>query len=246
MKTLWTLAMIASLTLPVMAQQRADENFRLPNLKPAFSAGEGPRVCIDAAHHNFQESNPGAYQAFANVLGGDGYRVKETSQVFSQTLLQECEILVIATATAAENVQNPTFPHRASFERHELEALYEWLRGGGGLLLISDHTPSPAGIADLTTMLGAVTIDGHSFLKPQFSVSRSIRARGWPSTGPSHSERPQRPGTHRQCGDIPRLCLPGFSRMGAPAGLRTGGRSDGGSRSQLSRHAARQNAVFLY
>lgn len=162
MTTRTWLLVLMTLGVPVAAQQLADPSFRFTNAKPAFAAGKGPRACIDLAHHNFQSpgQNPGSYDPFAQLLRGDGYRVRETSQAFTSEMLTDCELLVIVLPVGRENQRDWALPHSSAFTRAELEAVYRWIHRGGGLLLITDHAPGPGAIADLASMLGVVLLDG--------------------------------------------------------------------------------------
>lgn len=122
---------------------------------------------MDVAHNNFQsaERTPGGFKPFAKLLRGDGYRVRESSQKFTAEMLADCDILVIASATGDDNLRDWAFPHPSAFTRREIEALYQWIRNGGGLLLITDHAPIPGAAADLGTMLGVVALDGYAQLR---------------------------------------------------------------------------------
>ena len=146
------------------AQQPPDEDFRFANPRPAYAAGKGPRVCLDLEHHTFPSANrnPSAYRPFMILLKDDGYRVQETSQKFTPASLAECDLLVIADATGDDNLHDWAFPHPSAFTRAEIEALYRWIRNGGGLLLIADHAPTPGAAADLGTLLGLVLLDGYA------------------------------------------------------------------------------------
>jgi hypothetical protein len=167
MKTTCVLLLLVGVA-PIAAQQRTDATFRFSNPQPAFPREQGPRLCMDVAHLTFQspERNPGAYQPFTDLLDGDGYRVKDTAQQFSSSMLAECDILVIANALARETLRDVAFRPVGCFTRDELTAVYQWIRNGGGLLLIADHQPTLGGAIDLGAMLGVVMVDGYAFLNP--------------------------------------------------------------------------------
>jgi hypothetical protein len=168
MRILSVVVMAAMFGATVAAQQPPDEEFRFPIANPAYAPGTGPRVCMDVAHHNFQSAarNPGAYQPFDELVRSDGYRVQPFVREFTAESLAECDLLVIAGATADANVPDWAFPHPSAFAREELEALHGWIRQGGGLLLIADHAPNPGSAADLGTLLGVVMVNGYARLGP--------------------------------------------------------------------------------
>jgi hypothetical protein len=164
MTTRTAILVILSLVVPVEAQQKADPTFRFINPKPAFGAANGPRVCIDVAHHNFQApgQNPGSYDPLAQLLRGDGFRVDDSAELFTEEVLADCGLLMIAGALSATNEKDWRFPHPSAFSSSELLAIYQWIQRGGSLLLIVDHAPTPGAVADLGTMLGVAMLDGYA------------------------------------------------------------------------------------
>jgi hypothetical protein len=142
------------------AQQVSDDAFRFENARPAYHAGEGPRVCIDEAHNNFHTAD-GRYRPFAELLRSDGFRVSGSTGKIVPSTLAACDVLVISNAIADENAGTWAFPHPSAFTRTELEAVYQWIRGGGALLFIVDHAPMAGAASDLGTMLGVVMLDGY-------------------------------------------------------------------------------------
>jgi hypothetical protein len=154
---------------PVAAQSRADLDFRFVNQRPAYGAGQGPLVCMDVGHNDFQtEQIPGALQPFTTLLASDGFKSIDIPGPLTQDSLAKCKVLVIARAFAAENAKGKwKFPHNSAFSSDELEAIFQWTRAGGGLFLIAHHAPAPGAVSDLATMLGAALLDGSARLKNQ-------------------------------------------------------------------------------
>lgn len=123
-------------TTPCFAfQQIADPNFKPVVAKPAYS-DNGPKVAIDEAHANFHTAGD-RYKPFADLLRADGYDVLTNDQPFTDESLRKFAILVVANAgtpQAADNVD-------PAFTDAECDAVREWVRAGGSLLLIADHAP---------------------------------------------------------------------------------------------------------
>jgi hypothetical protein len=155
-----SIALLALTATVVSAQQVADSAFHLAELEPAFEPGMGPRACIDSGHHNFHTGD-GRYLAFATLLRDDGYRVGQHAGLFSPESLSECDIVVIANATAEANAEDWSYPHASVFSADEITALLSWVRAGGSLLLIVDHSPWPGANGDLGILLGAHMLDGY-------------------------------------------------------------------------------------
>lgn len=153
--------LLASLTFLVNtanSQQVPDEDFHFANDIPAFREGQGPTVCIDAAHKNFHTAE-GRYLSFANLLRADGFEVERFDQRFSAESLSACDIAVIANASALAPEAKWPYPHDSAFTGEEIEAVMLWVRAGGNLLIFADHPPFAGGNAGLGAVLGLVMTD---------------------------------------------------------------------------------------
>lgn len=123
---------------PQQGGQRADEDFNTKVDPPAYKKN-GPKVLFDEAHNNFHTAS-GRYKPFASLIMNDGYQVIPNKEKFSLELLKSARVLVISNALGAPvmsdvNASNPAFTDAES------DAVRDWVRGGGSLLLIADHAP---------------------------------------------------------------------------------------------------------
>jgi hypothetical protein len=152
------LCLALSAAAPAMAQQQmVDPDFRPTVERPAWAEGQGPIVVIDEAHANFHRME-GQYAPFATLLRADGYRVRAGTQAFDAGGLEGVDVLVIANAGATG--QRPTPP---AFTEAEAAALEAWVRKGGKLLLIADHTPFGAAAEALAARFGVKMGTGYAF-----------------------------------------------------------------------------------
>jgi hypothetical protein len=137
------------IALPVAAlsqEQQADATFDASVTRPAYTTTH-PRVAIDEAHFNYHTAS-GRYKPFANLATNDGYAVTANKEKFSAQSLAAFEVLVIANAGAAQpKAADQTKP---AFTAEECDAVREWVRAGGSLLLIADHAPA----GDAAAILG--------------------------------------------------------------------------------------------
>jgi hypothetical protein len=159
-----TLISLTFVAASARAQQIADSAFHFAGPQAAYAAGTGPRVCIDGGHRDFHTMD-GRYFAFATLLRDDGYRVRGHDGLFSAESLGECDILVIANAAGEANAEEWSFPHVSAFTKDEISAVLAWIRSGGSLLLIADHSPWPGTNGDLGVLLGAQMLDGYVQMK---------------------------------------------------------------------------------
>ncbi|HEX5876295.1 MAG TPA: hypothetical protein VFY60_16715 [Pyrinomonadaceae bacterium] len=169
MKIVCVVCAIIFLTITVVAQQQADPEFDTSVESPAYKK-EGPRVMFDEAHHNFHTIE-GRYKPFFELLMNDGYRVVRNRQPFAKTMLSGFKVLVIANALGAEE-DDDEGADSSAFTEEEIQAVNDWVKGGGALLLIADHAPFGGAAAALASKFGVESSKGWTF-DPQNSVPDS-------------------------------------------------------------------------
>jgi hypothetical protein len=121
--------------------QVADPDFDPKVAKPAY-AKNGPKVLFDEAHNNFHTAT-GRYKPFADLITNDGYQLVPNKQPFSAEVLKGYDILVISNALGAPRMNAPEASNPA-FTDAECDAVRDWVKAGGALLLIADHAPMGA------------------------------------------------------------------------------------------------------
>jgi len=130
---------VSILLMPVsQAQQIADPNFDTKVAHPAYTKN-GPKVLFDEAHNNFHTAG-GRYKPFADLITSDGYQVTPGKEKFSAQVLKGFKILVISNALGAAQMNMPEAANPA-FTDAECDAVRDWVKRGGALLLIADHAP---------------------------------------------------------------------------------------------------------
>lgn len=152
---------LAIAAAPAAAQQVADSTFDTGVAHPAFTTHH-PKVLFDEAHHNFHTAS-GRYKAFADVITHDGCLVTPNREPLSAASLAGHDLLVISNALGAERMADTSASHPA-FTDLECDAVRDWVRGGGALLLIADHTPMGSAARGLASRFGVdmrngVTVD---------------------------------------------------------------------------------------
>lgn len=166
---LLTLAALA--TVACVSQQRADPSFHVALPNPAmYPAGDGPLVSIDLAHNNVAMIK-GRYAPFLEVLEADGFAVRWLRSDFTSDSLKDVELLVISGALHHRNLANwslmedgihPTEPEPllSAFSQQEIDAVNEWIAGGGALLLLAEHMPIAGATAKLAQSFGFTLLNG--------------------------------------------------------------------------------------
>ena len=129
-----------------LAQQIADPDFKGTVEHPAYTKNF-PRLLFDEGHNNFHTAT-GRYKPFADLISNDGYHLVRNRKPFSKESLDTFKILVIANALGAED-RDDEGADRSAFTDPECEAVSEWVRTGGSLLLIADEAPFGSAAANL-------------------------------------------------------------------------------------------------
>jgi len=137
----------ALLAATAYGQQVADPNFNTRVADPAFTSTH-PRIGIDESHKNFHTKD-GRYKPFAALMAADGFTVAAAPK-FTAGALKAIDILVIANALGNEDWNKP----EPAFSVAECDAVRDWVRAGGALLLIADHAPFGDSAALLAQRLG--------------------------------------------------------------------------------------------
>lgn len=140
-------------------QQAADTSFEARVTHPAYK-DRHPKVLFDEAHNNIQTTQ-GGYKPFAELITNDGYAITPNKQKFQPKLLEGYEILVIVDALGTAPPILPPKNKAAyiaeaskSATPEECEVVRSWVDAGGSLLLVSDHVPVGAAMANLSEQFG--------------------------------------------------------------------------------------------
>jgi hypothetical protein len=156
---LFAAACVVGLAIVGLAQQVADPDFDTKVAKPAYTK-KHPKVFLDEAHHNFHTAS-GRYKPFADLISGDGYEVTPNTRKFSKETLKGCDVLVISNALGAALMGSPEASNPA-FTEDECDAVRDWVRAGGNLLLIADHAPMGAANETMGLRFGVEMSKGYT------------------------------------------------------------------------------------
>jgi len=169
-------------SLPLFAQQTGDPDFTPVIENPAYPEGNGPTVYVDHAHFNWHKID-GRFQAFAELVRKDGYRVAAFTEQFSAESLAKADILVIANPVNEVNygeddndVSKWVLPTPSAFTDTEIDALVAWVAKGHSLLIIADHFPWPGAVSKLANRFGFVMGNGFVFKESFFVDNNFLKA----------------------------------------------------------------------
>lgn len=135
--------------------QAVDAAFDSHVARPAY-VKEHPRVLFDEGHNNYHTSS-GRYKPFSDLMTSDGFRIVPTTESITGRSLKGHDILIISGASG------PRAQREASpFSEVECDAIRDWVKVGGRLLLIADHSPFGAAAATLGQRFAVDITKGHT------------------------------------------------------------------------------------
>jgi hypothetical protein len=138
---------------------QADLSFRPEVAKPAFTA-KHPVVIFDQGHLNVA-SKDGRYAPIIHLLESDGLEVLPSSGKITSALLARGQILYISGAQGS-NYEKASEPALPAFSEGESQVIESWVKSGGSMLLLSDHTTIGDSIHPLAALFGVQISSGET------------------------------------------------------------------------------------
>jgi hypothetical protein len=134
-----------------------------PRLMRTAYNRRGALVMIDEGHWNLHTAGR-RYQAFAQLLQRDGYRITSSNQEFVPELFRGVTVLVIANALGFKGRLQHIANHAGfgekvryqvdAFVPAEIEVVRDWVRAGGSLLLVADPVPFAEAARSMASAFG--------------------------------------------------------------------------------------------
>ena len=140
-------------TIKSQAQMLNDSPFDANVVDPKFKKGYGPKILIDAGHHNFVVEL-GLNKPLFDVASSDGYQIKIDSMQFTKEYLSNYNIVVIWPAMPFKFGSKNQVTDEITFTTDELNALHDWVSNGGSLLMFSEHAPIDKSVTPLFNKFG--------------------------------------------------------------------------------------------
>jgi len=148
-------------------------------------------VLLDAKYRNLLalRLRPSLIETFTN----DGYRVVEREGQITEQSLRDVKVMVSASPVSKQNAL-PTdlppateaefaaqvdaawrLPTPSAYSASEIQALVDWVHGGGALLVVVDHMPFPGAARELTERFGFELANGHAIAAREEDRSSPVR-----------------------------------------------------------------------
>ena len=140
-------------TITSQAQLYNDSSFNANVVHPKFKKGYGPKILIDAGHHNFLVEI-GLIKPLFDVASSDGYQIKIDSMQFTKEYLSNYKLVVIMSAMPFKYGSKNQVTDEITFTTDELNALHDWVSNGGSLLMFSEHAPIDKSVTPLFNKFG--------------------------------------------------------------------------------------------
>ncbi len=147
------LGILVIMTVTSQAQMLNDSPFDATVSHPKYAKGKGPKVLIDAGHHNFIVEL-GLAKPLIDVANSDGYEVKIDSMQFSKAYLSNYNLVIIMPAMPFQFGSKKQVTDEITFTTDELNVLHDWVSNGGRLLMFSEHAPIDKSVTPLFNKFG--------------------------------------------------------------------------------------------
>ncbi len=112
------------------------------------------RVMLDEAHHNIMATASGGYRPLVHLLTDAGFEVRPNTLPFSPERLAATDIAIVANPNGADQRASADTRAASAFRDSEIDAVEEWVKGGGALLLVTDHYPTGVAARSLAERFG--------------------------------------------------------------------------------------------
>ncbi|MCB1421990.1 MAG: hypothetical protein KDJ69_05895 [Nitratireductor sp.] len=163
---------------PLSASERqfAFTEYTYTNENPAYEAQTGPRIVIHRYVSPYLQR--GAYEPFAMLVETDGFQTQWLDGPLTAERLAETEILAIVNAYsrsgAGDYRRYSTIDVPSIYSEEELDLIVSWVKEGGSLLLLADHSPFAGGTIALASRFGAVYMTGHAVRNDSISENKYV------------------------------------------------------------------------
>lgn len=139
--------------------QRADTDFAFANATPAYPAGKGPVIVFSSENSEFVQHD--LHLALDRLAQGDGFRTRVAEGRLTPDLLEGAGLLVLINPYVPEFRDRPAMDPPSAYSDEEINAVVDWVKGGGALLILADHAPFGGGSSSLAAAFGFTFLNGH-------------------------------------------------------------------------------------
>ena len=153
-----------------------DENFDYEVSEPMYEKGKGPRILLDAAHHNFFIQWD-FIKPFYDLAKDDGFVPIVDSLGFTPDYLDRFDLVMIITALPFDFTTKNEVTDEITFSEEEINNLYDWVEKGGSLLVFSEHAPFDQAINPLLNKFGITSSIGYTV--DTLNYDKTIGRTGW-------------------------------------------------------------------
>lgn len=166
--SLWSQSFKTSIS-SILNVQSYDPDYVAPT--PYIPFNSGTTIYIDQAHNNFHTYDQ-RFKPFSDLVRNDGFQVMPFTEMFTESSLENVEILVISNPVNDANNPEPNWvsPILSAFTDSEIDAIIDWVADGGSLLLIADHFPFPGATSELAAEFGFTLDNGYNFDPEYYNI----------------------------------------------------------------------------
>ena len=146
----------------LFGQMLNDSPFNASIAHPKYKNQNGPKILIDAGHHNFIVEM-GLIKHFVDLSGFDGYQPKIDSGIFTPAYLSNYKMVLITPAMPFKFGSKKEVTTEITYTNEELSAIHDWVMKGGSLIILSEHAPIDKSMTPLFATFGIQSSIGAVF-----------------------------------------------------------------------------------
>jgi len=118
-----------------------------------------PVIVFDQGHNNYGGTSEDLV-VIHDFLSKQGFRVRRSTEPITKESLDGVDVYHTSNALAPENEVNWALPIPSAFSPEEIRILFDWVQGGGSLLMAIEHMPFGGSYHALAAAFGIETSNG--------------------------------------------------------------------------------------
>lgn len=147
--------------------QKPIEGIKIENVSPAFAKGEGPALYLHRSVSPYVQR--GSFDPFLQLAQSDGYQTFYLDEPVTKEILSKVNLFVIANAYTSDYINYSTLDAPSVYSDDEIALIKNWVKEGGRLLVLADHSPFAGGTIKLASEFGFTYMTGNALSKNSLS-----------------------------------------------------------------------------
>lgn len=149
-------------TLNGVPKQAAEAGYHFDNTSPAYALSSGPKIAVHRLVSHYIQR--GAFEPFKTLVESDGFQFEWLDKPITAQYLSTLKVFIIANAYTKGGVLDynnfSTLDAPSVYTDQEIALISNWVKDGGSLLILADHSPFAGGTIKLAEAFGFTYMTG--------------------------------------------------------------------------------------